>query len=427
MATQTLFQDFQERQLIHQASHASELAEHLAAGSRTVYCGFDPTAESLHLGHLLPLLALKRFQQQGHKPIILIGGATGLIGDPSGKEKERLLNSAAITNEWAEKIQVQASRYLDFSAGPQQAMVVNNLDWIGPIKLLDFLHDTGKRFAINTMLQKESVRLRIDREGGGISFTEFSYMILQSLDYAELNKRYDCTLQIGGSDQWGNITAGLDLIRKTLRKTVYALTLPLITKADGKKFGKSDDGKMIWLNPKRTSSYQFYQFWINTADKDLSNMLAYFTFSDAQARQQLIAEHEQAPEHRKAQKQLAQEITELVYGKDGLQSAKRITQALFENTLNQLNANDFTQLEQDGLPCIKLDTAEKTLRSAFSEIGLIKNTNAFKDALNQKAIDVNGHIMTDFNARFNDLTPNYGRWYLLRLGKHKWGLATLDQ
>ena len=425
--TQTLFQDLQERRLIHQTSHTSALAKHLATGSRTLYCGFDPTAESLHLGHLLPLLVLKRFQQQGHKPIILIGGATGLIGDPSGKEKERLLNSAAITNAWAEKIQAQTSRYLDFSSGSKQAMVVNNLDWIGPIKLLDFLHNTGKHFAINTMIQKESVRLRIERKETGISFTEFSYMLLQALDYAELAKRYDCTLQVGGSDQWGNITAGLDLIRKTLRKTVYALTLPLITKADGKKFGKSDGGEVIWLNPKKTSPYQFYQFWINTTDKDLNSMLAYFTSMDALIRRQLMTEHTQAPEHRKAQKQLAQEITELVHGKNGLQSAERITRALFEGVLDQLNADDFAQLEQDGLPCIKLDTAEKTLRSAFSEVGLTKSTNTFKDALNRKAINVNGHAITDFNARFNDLTPSYGHWYLLRLGKRKWGLATLDQ
>ncbi|MDA9035244.1 tyrosine--tRNA ligase, partial [bacterium] len=262
-----------------QASAQDELQEHLAGQCRTVYCGFDPTADSLHIGSLVPLLALKRFQLAGHRPIALAGGATGMIGDPSFKARERKLNSLEVTAEWTEKIRVQLSRFIDFDCGENAALVVNNLDWTADKGMLTFLRDIGKHFSVNAMIQKESVKQRIEREGEGISYTEFSYMILQAYDFAMLNQMHDCTLQIGGSDQWGNITAGIDLTRRLNQQQVFGLTLPLVTKADGGKFGKTEEGT-IWLDPARTSTYAFYQFWINTADADVYKFLNYFTFLD---------------------------------------------------------------------------------------------------------------------------------------------------
>ena len=252
-----LVSELQARGLISQLAGGQELVDHLETGSRTVYCGFDPTADSLHIGSLVPLLALRRFQLAGHKPIALVGGATGLIGDPSFKAEERKLNTPDVVASWVERLKSQVSRFIDFDAGASSAQVVNNYDWMAGVSVLDFLRDIGKHFSINAMIQKESVKQRIDREGSGISFTEFSYMILQSLDFAELYKRHDCTVQIGGSDQWGNITGGIDLTRRLHRQQVYGLTLPLVTKADGTKFGKTESGT-IWLVPAQTSPDAFY-------------------------------------------------------------------------------------------------------------------------------------------------------------------------
>lgn len=279
MTDKQLIENLDQRGLLMQVSAQDELQEHLAGQCRTVYCGFDPTADSLHIGSLVPLLALKRFQLAGHRPIALAGGATGMIGDPSFKAKERKLNSLEVTAEWTEKIRAQLSRFIDFDCGENAALVVNNLDWTADKGMLPFLRDIGKHFSVNAMIQKESVKQRIEREGEGISYTEFSYMILQAYDFAMLNQMHDCTLQIGGSDQWGNITAGIDLTRRLNQQQVFGLTLPLVTKADGGKFGKTEEGT-IWLDPARTSTYAFYQFWINTADADVYKFLNYFTFLD---------------------------------------------------------------------------------------------------------------------------------------------------
>ena len=258
-----LINDLQSRGLIAQMTAAEKLVEHLSSGSRTLYCGFDPTADSLHIGSLVPLLVLKRFQQHGHKPIALLGGATGLIGDPSFKSQERKLNTSNVVASWVDLIKKQISQFISFDAGDGSAEVVNNLDWIEKIDLLTFLRDVGKHFSVNNMVNKESVKQRLDRDGEGISFTEFTYMLLQSYDFAELNSRYGCTLQIGGSDQWGNITGGVDLSRRIHGSQVFGMTLPLVTKSDGTKFGKTETGT-IWLDPKKTSPYAFYQFWLNT-------------------------------------------------------------------------------------------------------------------------------------------------------------------
>lgn len=272
-----MISELDARSLVRQVSSGMELAEHLQTGSRKVYCGFDPTAESLHIGSLVPLLTLRRFQLAGHSPIALVGGATGLIGDPSFKAEERKLNTPDIVASWSESLKCQISRFIDFDEGSCAARVVNNYDWIKDINVLDFLRDIGKHFSISTMIQKESVKQRIERGGDGISFTEFTYMILQSFDFAELYKRHCCTVQIGGSDQWGNITSGIDLTRRLYRHQVYGLTLPLVTKADGSKFGKTELGT-IWLDPAKTSPYAFYQFWMNTSDEDAYAFLRYFTF-----------------------------------------------------------------------------------------------------------------------------------------------------
>lgn len=254
-----LFENLQNRGLIAQTTGGDVLADYLASGARTLYSGFDPTADSLHIGHLVPLLALRRFQQAGHKPIALVGGATGLVGDPSFKADERKLNTSDVVAGWADKLKQQVSRFIDFDSGDNAAEVVNNLDWMGQMPVLDFLRDVGKHFSVNNMINKESVKQRIEREGSGISFTEFTYMLLQSYDFAELYRRHGCTLQIGGSDQWGNITGGIDLTRRLHGGEAYGLTLPLVTKADGTKFGKTETGT-IWLNTSKTSPYAFYQF-----------------------------------------------------------------------------------------------------------------------------------------------------------------------
>ena len=267
-----LVMQLEQRGLIAQYSGDENLAAHLDV-SRTLYCGFDPTADSLHIGSLVPLLMLKRFQEAGHRPIILVGGSTGLIGDPSFKAEERKLNSPEIVAGWVEKIRHQTSQFVDFDESlPNGAIIVNNLDWTAGIDVLDFLRDVGKHFSINSMIQKESVKQRLQRDGGGISFTEFSYSLLQSLDFAELNRRYNCTLQIGGSDQWGNIVGGIDLTRRQNQSQCFGLTSPLITKADGSKFGKTESGT-VWLNAGKTSPYSFYQFWLNVADEDVYKFL----------------------------------------------------------------------------------------------------------------------------------------------------------
>src|SRR5690606_27867361 len=274
-----LLNDLQARGLIAQTTGGESLAEHLNSGSRTLYSGFDPTADSLHIGHLVPLLALKRFQEAGHKPIALVGGATGLVGDPSFKAQERKLNTPDVVAGWADRLKQQVSRFIDFDCGANSAVVVNNLDWVGQMSVLDFLRDVGKHFSINNMINKESVKQRIEREGEGLSFTEFTYMLLQSFDFAELYKRYNCTLQIGGSDQWGNITGGIDLARRLHGGQVFGLTMPLVAKSDGTKFGQAESGT-IWLDPAKTSPYVFSQSWLNTADADVYKFLRSFTFPD---------------------------------------------------------------------------------------------------------------------------------------------------
>ena len=344
-----IIEQLQALGLVAQLSANEELKNHLDSAIRTVYCGFDPTADSLQVGNLVPLLALRRFQLAGHRPLLLVGGATGMIGDPGGRDSERELQSAEVVERKLAKIRAQASRFLDFDCGETSAVVVNNADWTKSLSVIDYLRDIGKYFSVNAMIQKESVRRRIEDDSQGISYTEFSYMILQSYDFVVLNRQYDCTIQMGGSDQWGNITAGIDLVRRMNGNQAYAITYPLITNSDGTKFGKSM-GNAVWIDAQRTSPYSFYQFWRNCADADVINYLKIFTFIDADSIDKLAAGHDQDPGARSAHVALAQAVTRLVHGDEGLNAAERITAALFSNSLDELAEDDLEQLAQDGMP-----------------------------------------------------------------------------
>lgn len=422
-----LVSELQARGLVSQLAGGQELVEHLETGSRTVYCGFDPTADSLHIGSLVPLLALRRFQLAGHKPIALVGGATGLIGDPSFKAEERKLNTPDVVASWVERLKSQVSRFIDFDAGASSAEVVNNYDWMAGMSVLDFLRDIGKHFSINAMIQKESVKQRIDREGSGISFTEFSYMILQSLDFAELYKRHDCTVQIGGSDQWGNITGGIDLTRRVHRQQVYGLTLPLVTKADGTKFGKTESGT-IWLDPAKTSPYAFYQFWLNTADADVYKFLCYFTFLDLAAINDIERADNEAQGRRSAQGILAKEVTALIHGKAGVQAAERISQALFSGDVSQLTENDLAQLALDGLPAHFVSGECSPLVELLVDTGLAATPRGevtlgqARKFIQEGAIQVNGAKISDAAVEIGRKDALHGKYHLLRRGKKQFSL-----
>lgn len=423
-----LLADLKERELIFQIAGEDKLPAWLDGGGRSLYCGFDPTADSLHIGSLVPLLMLRRFQLAGHRPIALVGGATGLIGDPSFKAQERQLNTPDIVESWVEKLGRQVSRFVDFDAGSQSAIVVNNLDWTQNLDVLTFLRDVGKHFSINAMIQKESVKQRIEREGSGISFTEFAYMILQSYDFAELYRRHDCGLQLGGSDQWGNITGGIDLTRRLHGGQVYGLTMPLITKSDGSKFGKTESGT-VWLDPARTSPYSFYQFWLSVADDDAYRFLRYFTFlpvADIMDIERADAQRSGRPE---GQRILAEEVTRLVHGDEGLAAAQRITHSMFSGEPSGLSKPDLEQLMLDGLPSSTLDTAAlpETLTQMLADVGMAASGKQIKDALQRQAVIVNGHAlgMAD-NARpaevFGADKALHERFYLVQLGKKKYHL-----
>lgn len=421
-----ILEDLRNRGLVMQTSAQEELQEHLGSGSRTVYCGFDPTADSLHIGSLVPLLALKRLQLAGHRPIALAGGATGMIGDPSFKAKERKLNTAEVTQEWTDKIKKQLASFIDFDCGENSALLVNNLDWTADMNVLTFLRDIGKHFSINAMIQKESVKQRIEREGEGISFTEFTYMILQSLDFAVLNKEYDCSLQIGGSDQWGNITAGIDLTRRMNQRQVYGLTLPLVTKADGGKFGKTEEGT-IWLDPAKTSPYAFYQFWINTADADVYKFLHYFTFLEPAAISAIEEQDRQAEGRPQAQDVLAKEVTLLVHGEEGLQAALRITQALFSGEMSSLTLDDFSQLSLDGLPSSIVQGESINLVEALVTSGLAASNKMAREFIGNNAVSVNGEKVSETDATFSWQQAMHGRYLLLKRGKKLFHLLCSDK
>lgn len=419
-----IINELESRELISQLAGGEELRRHLADTSRTVYCGFDPTAESLHIGSLVPLLALKRFQMAGHRPIALVGGATGMIGDPSFKASERQLNSTDIVAQWVERLKPQLSQFLDFDSKSNPAVLANNLDWTQQLSMLSFLRDIGKHFSINSMIQKESVRQRIDREGEGISYTEFSYMILQSYDFAELNQRYGCTVQIGGSDQWGNITGGIDLTRRLHQQQVFGATLPLVTKADGSKFGKTESGT-IWISPKFTSPYAFYQFWLNTADADVYRYLKYFSFIQVDEIAEIQRSDQASNSKPEAQGILAAAVTELVHGKEGLQAARRISEALFSGDISRLTAEDLQQLELDGLPCSDIVAPAPGIVETLVTTELAKSNKMAREFIDNNAVSVNGETVTSGELILSSEKALHGRYFVLRRGKKLFHLVKL--
>ncbi len=413
--TATLLDDLAGRGLIAQCTHPNELAQALEAGALSLYCGFDPTADSLHLGHLVPILALRRFQLAGHRPVALVGGATGLIGDPSFKASERRLNAAETVAAWSERIRQQLEPFLDFS-GPNAAILANNADWFGEMNVLTFLRDVGKHFSVNAMIKKEAVAARIEREEVGISYTEFSYMLLQAYDFAELFRRYQCRLQLGGSDQWGNITAGIDLIRRVHRAEAFGLTLPLITKADGTKFGKTESGA-VWLDPRKTSPYQFYQFWLNTADADVYRFLRYFTFLPLTEIAAIEAADRAQTGKPQAQRILAEEVTRLVHGETALAAAQRISAALFSGALSDLTESDYEQLALDGMPRVDLTPQPTALVDALVAAQLARSKSEARTFVLSGAVAVNGERVTEATRILDTPDWRFGRFTVLTRGK----------
>ena len=424
-----IIEQLQALGLVAQLSANEELKNHLDSGIRTVYCGFDPTADSLQVGNLVPLLALRRFQLAGHRPLLLVGGATGMIGDPGGRDSERELQSAEVVERKLAKIRAQASRFLDFDCGETSAVVVNNADWTKSLSVIDYLRDIGKYFSVNAMIQKESVRRRIEDDSQGISYTEFSYMILQSYDFVVLNRQYDCTIQMGGSDQWGNITAGIDLVRRMESKQAYAITYPLVTKSDGTKFGKSSGGA-IWLNPEMTSPFSFYQFWINAADSEVINYLKVFTFLSEIELGVLAKSHDSDPGQRTAQVALAREITRLVHGETGLNAAERITAALFSNSLNELAKADLEQLAQDGMPSssasgnVALVDVLVSSGLAVTPKGEVTAGQARK-LIQGNSVSVNGEKQVDVDLTLTNEGALFGRFFVIQKGKKHHHLLVL--
>ena len=413
-----LLDELTERGLVAQNSDPAALADHLAT-PRTVYCGFDPTAGSLHIGHLVPLLMLRRFQLAGHTPVALVGGATGLIGDPSFKATERSLNSADTVQGWVASLSAQIRALLPADEGLSAPQLVNNGDWMGQMSALDFLRDIGKHFSVNAMLARESVRQRLARPDQGISFTEFSYALLQSYDFAVLHQRLGCTLQIGGNDQWGNITSGMDLTRRLHQAQVHGMTLPLITKADGTKFGKTEGGA-VWLDPALTSPYAFYQFWLGTADEDVYRFLRYYSFMSLSEIDALEAEDAKRQGRKQAQQVLANELTELVHGKAALAAVQRISELLFSGDVARLGESDLAQLAQDGMPSSTV-SGETDLVSLLVSCGLANSKRIARELLAAGAISLNGVLKQDDQLSTNDRL--FGRYLLLRRGKKQYHLV----
>ena len=410
-----LLDDLRWRGLLAQSTDEKALAEALSKPI-TLYVGFDPTAPSLHCGNLVVLLVLRRFQLAGHNPIALVGGATGLVGDPSGRNEERSLNSTEIVENWVSRIRTQVSAFLDFDAPKNPARVVNNLDWTSPLSAIEFLRDIGKHFSVNQMLAKDSVASRLD--AGGISYTEFSYQVLQSYDYLELFKRHGCTLQLGGSDQWGNIVAGLDLIRRVEGGSGHALTVPLLTKSDGSKFGKTAGGS-VWLDPEMTSPYAFFQFWLNSEDKDVINFLKVFSFLSHEEINALEKSHNENPGLREAHRALARELTTLLHGAETTQRVEAAARALFgQGELGELDEATLTSALAE-LPRATISKNEEipTWVDLITVAGVVDSKSAARRIVKEGGAYLNNVKISgeDFAPSKNDFLC--GKYAVLRKGK----------
>jgi tyrosyl-tRNA synthetase len=408
-------------------SYTPELVNHSSLAPLKGYVGFDPTAPSLHIGNLVVIMLLVHLQRTGNIPIALLGGATGMIGDPSGKSEERVLLELDVVAQNAEKIRQQLSSFLDFSPGAFSARIVNNLDWFKNISMLDFLRDVGKYLTLNYMIAKESVQKRLE---SGISFTEFSYQLIQAYDFYHLQKEYGCNLQMGGGDQWGNITSGIELIRKKNGTSVYGLTAPLLTKADGSKFGKSQSGN-IWLNPEMTSPYKFYQYWLNLSDEDIFKFFAIFSLKEKNEVEELLALHQSEPEKRHAQKALAEELTVRIHGKKSLEKALEISAILFgsanADSLKRLNLREIEDLTE-GLPATSLPLAQ--LREGLPVLdALVQATGSKSEArrlIQSGGILINKEKLTDINLRVDTSYLLQGKFILVQIGKKKHHILTFS-
>lgn len=413
-----LFQELKERGLVYQTTDEEALVKHLNEESVKLYVGFDPTADSLHIGHLLPILMLRRFQQHGHVPIALVGGGTGMIGDPSFKDQERQLNTLDTVKNWSQSIKDQLSRFIDFENEENPAIIANNYDWFGNMSMIDFLRDVGKNFTINYMMSKESVKRRIET---GISYTEFAYQLLQAYDFLKLYDNYGCLLQLGGSDQWGNITSGIELMRREREVQSFALTMPLITKADGTKFGKSE-GNAVWLDPEKTTPYEFYQFWINTDDRDVIKFLKYFTFLSLDEIAAIEKEFLAAPESRVAQKALAKEVTTLVHGQEAYEQAVHISQALFSGEIAALSLAEIKQGFK-GVPSYTVaPDADMKLLELLVAAKIVTSKRQAREDLQNGAIYINGQRVQDVDYILSDADKIGEEVCVLRRGKKKYFL-----
>jgi tyrosyl-tRNA synthetase len=422
-----LWEELEWRGLIAGSTKPEDLRQHLRGGSRVAYVGFDPTADSLHVGSLLPLLALRRLQLAGHRPIVLIGGGTGLIGDPSGRAGERQLNPADRVAEWATRLKEQVGRFVDFEATPASAVLADNYVWLSGLHVIPFLRDVGKHFPLGAMIAKESVRSRMGRSEDGISYTEFSYQVLQAYDFMALFDAYGCTVQLGGSDQWGNITAGVELIRRVKGESVHGITLPLVTKADGTKFGKTESGT-VWLDPRKTSPYEMYQFWLNTADDDVVAYLRYFTFLGAREVDELHAAARSAPDRREAQRVLARHVTALVHGDAATAEAETISRALFDGDIQSLTE---TQLAHAALtmPTTVVGRAEVARLSVvdlLTRTGLASSKRAGRDLVASGAVWVNGERVTGEAVLDARGVARFDRYIIIRKGKKTYHAVTIS-
>jgi tyrosyl-tRNA synthetase len=421
----TLFDELQWRGLVYQATHEKEIADLLGKGPVSLYCGFDPTADSLHIGSLLPLMVLRHFQRAGHKVVPLVGGATGMIGDPSGKSDERQLLDREQIERNVAGIRSQIARFLDFE-GDNPATLTNNADWLDGFNLVTFLRDIAKHFSVNVMMSRESVRARLEDRDHGISFTEFSYSLLQAYDFLHLHDTEGCRLQVGGSDQWGNIVSGTDLIRRLRQEETYGLTFPLVEKSDGTKFGKTETGT-VWLDPERTSPYKFYQFWINSADADVIKYLKYFTTLDQDA----IAEQERAvadaPERRESQRLLAEEVTRLVHGEGALENAVRASKAMFGGELTGLDdatlEDIFSEVPSSELPRTKLGEEALLLDTlADASVGVFKSKGEGRKMIQNGGLYLNNQRVEGLDAKLTEASLSSERIAVIRKGKKNYHL-----
>lgn len=418
------FETLRERGYFEWCTNEQRLAEVMNEEMVTAYVGFDPTADSLHVGHLIPLMALGWLQRAGHRPIALAGGGTGLIGDPSGKSKERNLITLEAVQHNIEGVKKQLVKFLNFDCGENSALLLNNYDWLSKFTFLEVLHDVGKYFSINNLIAREYIRSRLEDPEKGISYTEFSYVLLQAMDFKWLNEHYNCRLQMGGNDQQGNLLAGSDYIRRTNGAEVFGLTQPLLLTSSGTKFGKTEAGA-VWLDPEKTSPYKFYQFWFNTDDRDVEKLLKLYTFMPIDEVKAIVDEHNQAPERRVAQKRLAFEVTRTVHGEDTAKSVVNASEILFNPKINFADVSlETCEMLKNEVPFAKIDGVTSVV-GILAASGACESNGEAKRAIRQGGVSVNGVKISDEKAEIDSSILVGGKYLFLRIGRKKFNMAEL--